>query len=135
MVSEAVFPRAHATATAALRRHQVVSVLTVSGDVSLVSSTSTGELKSISKLRPVLVVGVQVETSLEGIVETHRIGLLLVFGIAELTVKLLLVALLHKEDQVWVVRLLDDARKVHGVVHLVLRLKHFLKTKVVMALL
>ena len=46
-----------------------------------------------------------------------------------------MVALLHEQNQIWVVRLFYDAREVHGVVHLILRLEHFLETKVVMAFL
>ena len=46
-----------------------------------------------------------------------------------------MVRLLHKEDQIGIVGLLNDACDVHGVVDLVLGLQHLFKAKVVVTLL
>ena len=46
-----------------------------------------------------------------------------------------MVRLLHKEDQIGIVGLLNDASDVHGVVDLVLGLQHLFKAKVVVTLL
>ena len=75
------------------------------------------------------------QTFLKCIIEAHALCHALVLGIAVLFVELVLVGLLHEEDQVWVVGLFNDSRDVHRVVDLVLRLKHFFKTEVVMTLL
>ena len=80
-------------------------------------------------------VRVHLQTFLKGIVEDHALCHALVLGVAELSVELVLVGLLHEEDQVWVVRLFYDSRDVHRVVDLVFRLKHFFKTEVVVTLL
>ena len=73
---------------------------------------------------------------MKSIVKTHAIGHVLVLGIAEFTVELLLLlALLHEQDEIRIVWLLDDAREVHGIVNLILSLQHFFKTEVIMAFL
>lgn len=46
-----------------------------------------------------------------------------------------MVRLLHKEDQIGIVGLLNDASDVHGVVDLVLGLQHLFKAEVVVTLL
>lgn len=47
----------------------------------------------------------------------------------------LVFALLHEQNQIWIVWFLYNSREMHRIVNLILGLKHFFETKVVMAFL
>ena len=55
--------------------------------------------------------------------------------VAVLTIKFVWLALFQEHDLAWIIRPLDDSRKVHGVVDLVLCLENFLEAKIIMPLL
>ena len=89
-----------------------------------------------SKARPhALLVRTDSHLSLKGIVEAHTVCHVLVLRVAVLTVELVWLALLQEHHLIRVVRPLHDAREVHCVVDLVLRLEHFFETEVVMTFL
>lgn len=84
--------------------------------------------------RSCLILRVNVHTPGESILEAHAIRHVLVLRIAKLLpVQLFLSTLFHEQDQVWIVRILNDSSEVHSVVYLVLSLKNFFEAEVVMA--
>ena len=97
-----------------------------------------GHFKSLARYitdaRAWSLVRIQVHPSLESIIEAYAVGHVLVLGIAELPLHLLLVVLLHEENQVRVVWFLNNASDVHRVVHLILGLKDFFEAEIIVTL-
>lgn len=110
--------------------------------VSLVATgrpvTPTRELNLTSRpgdARSLALVRAYRHLSLERIVEAHAVGHVLILGVGVLAGQLVLLGLLLEQHQARVVRPLNDASEVHGVVDLVLGLQHLFEAEVVVALL
>lgn len=73
--------------------------------------------------------------TLECVIKTDAIGHVLVLVVAVFTIEFVWLALFQEHDLAWIIRPLDDSRKVHGVVDLVLCLENFLEAKIIMPLL
>lgn len=116
-------------------RHQVIGFITCRCTVTIGSlCCHVKSLARYTNTRSSLVIRINVHTPLKCIVKAHTIGLVLIIGVAELMFELFLVfALLHEENQIWIVRFLDNTREMHRIVYFIFSLKHFFETKVVMA--
>jgi hypothetical protein len=125
----------------ARRRDHIVDIFVTGGvaiafqELAPILEFVTFSVHYIADAGPGSLVRANVQVSLECIIERDTVCHVLVLRVAILPIELLFISLFHEQDEVWIVRILNNTREVHGVKPFVFSLKHRFKAEIVMSLL